>query len=56
VQRIRDGADRPLATVPRDGALIAAGSFGLAVALTGRRPAPVYRIGWLSVDAVLPAR
>jgi len=64
VRRIRDGRDRPLVAVPRASQqpLAAAGSFGLAVA--AEIPGPnrdsyrtgVYRIGWSTIDAILPAR
>lgn len=62
VRRIADGVDRPLLTLPRGGGdkLVAAGSFGLAVAVqtekAGDYRTSVYRIGWRAIDAALPQR
>jgi hypothetical protein len=53
VRRIRGGPDRPLATLPSSEALIAAGSFGVAIA-TGSDTTSVYRIPWRTIDRVLP--
>ena len=62
VRRIRDGADRPVLTVPRRGEkYLAAGSFGLAIGIETQNDSEeyhtsVYRIGWRVIDAALPAR
>lgn len=53
VRRIRGGPDRPLATLPSSESLIAAGSFGVAIA-TGSETTSVYRIPWRTIDRVLP--
>jgi len=55
VRRISDGRDRLLAALPAARAKVAAGSFGLAVALDKRGSAEVYRLPWRTIDAVLPA-
>jgi hypothetical protein len=62
VRRIKDGVDRLLVKLPRGSTpLLAAGSFGLAVAVdvkTGeeRYRTDVYRIGWSVINGVLPRR
>ena len=54
VRRIRDGRDRLLTGLPVNQAELAAGSFGLAVAVdTGR--VRLYRLPWRTIDGVLPA-
>jgi len=53
VRRVRGGPDRPLVTVPSSEALIAAGSFGVAIA-TGQDNTAVYRLPWRTIDSVLP--
>jgi hypothetical protein len=55
VRRIRGGADRPLLRLPTTEALLAAGSFGVAIAL-GAESTRVYRIPWSAVDRILPQR
>ena len=55
LRRISDGRDRLLAALPAARAKVAAGSFGLAVALDKRGSAEVYRLPWRTIDAVLPA-
>jgi hypothetical protein len=55
VRRIGDGRDRLLAALPAPRAKVAAGSFGLAVAVDKRGSAEVYRLPWRTIDAVLPA-
>ena len=55
VRRIRGGADRALLRLPTSEALIAAGSFGLAIA-TGAETTTVYRVPWTTIDQVLPPR
>jgi hypothetical protein len=52
VRRIRGGAARRITTVP-SAALLAAGSFGVAVA-TGADTTVVYRLPWRTIDRVLP--
>jgi hypothetical protein len=54
VRRLRDNRDRPLLVLPRAGAYLAPGSFGLAVALASNTRTSVYRIRWLTIDRVLP--
>jgi hypothetical protein len=56
VRRLRDGVDRPLRVLPRKGALVATGAFGLAVAVDNGRRTSVYRLPWHLIDATLPAR
>jgi hypothetical protein len=53
VRRIRGGPNRTVATLPSSEALIAAGSFGVAIA-TGSDTTSVYRIPWRTIDRVLP--
>jgi hypothetical protein len=55
VRRLSDGADHVLvSSVPRE-ALIAAGSFGLAVVTADGKP-NVHRLPWSTIDGVLPAK
>ena len=53
VRRIRGGPDRQLLRLPSSEALIAAGSFGVAVA-TGSDTTTVYRLPWRTIDRTLP--
>ena len=53
VRRIRGGADRPLLRLPTTEALLAAGSFGVAIA-TGTETTRVYRLPWRTIDRMLP--
>ncbi|MEP6976927.1 MAG: hypothetical protein ABI948_02620 [Thermoleophilia bacterium] len=53
VRRIRGGADRALLKLPTSEALVAAGSFGLAIA-TGTETTTVYRVPWSTIDRTLP--
>ena len=55
MRRIADGVDRQLLVLPRgsDG-LLAAGSFGIAIASERRGFTSVYRIPWRTVDRVVP--
>jgi hypothetical protein len=54
VRRLRDQRDRPLLVLPRAGARLAPGSFGLAVALSSNAATTVYRIRWRTIDRVVP--
>jgi hypothetical protein len=56
VRRVRDGADRPLLVLPTSDALLAAGSFGLAIATRGDDAATVHRIPWRTIDRTMPVR
>ena len=61
VRRIRGGADRTLLTLPRgDSASLAAGSFGLAVAVLHETDSSasvrLYRLPWRTIDKTLTAR
>ena len=57
VRRLRDGIDRVLVTLPTSQALIAAGSFGLAVAVGANfEKATLYRLPWRTIDRTLPSR
>src|SRR5207302_11122581 len=53
VRRVRGGADRALLKLPTAEALVAAGSFGVAIA-TGADTTSVYRIPWTTIDRTLP--
>ena len=53
VRRVRGGADRAVLRLPSSEALIAAGSFGLAIA-TGTERTSVYRVPWSTIDRTLP--
>jgi hypothetical protein len=53
VRRVRGGADRALLRLPTTEALVAAGSFGVAIA-TGTETTRVYRLPWRTIDRVLP--
>jgi hypothetical protein len=56
VRRIRGGPDRPLLMLPKKhDALIAAGAFGLAVAIDSARGTNVYRLPWRIIDQTLTA-
>jgi hypothetical protein len=56
VRRIRDGVDRLLLKVPEYYALVAAGSFGLAVAIESANRTRIYRLPWRVIDLTLAAR
>jgi hypothetical protein len=56
VRRLRDGADRRLLSLPPGQPLLAAGAFGLAVALGTGKGSKVYRLPWSTIDRTLPAR
>ncbi|MDX6513884.1 MAG: hypothetical protein QOE36_3388 [Gaiellaceae bacterium] len=55
VRRIRGGADRPLLRLPTSEPHLAAGSFGVAMAM-GAESTRVYRLPWSTVDRTLPQR
>jgi hypothetical protein len=54
VRRLHDGADRALVTLPPGETFLAAGSFGLAVAISTEERTSVYRVPWRTIDHVLP--
>jgi hypothetical protein len=54
VRRLRDGVDRQLLTLRSSAPLLAAGSFGLAIAIPSEARTPVYRIPWRTIDRTLP--
>jgi hypothetical protein len=56
VRRIRNGVDRPLIALQESGALVAAGSSGLAVAIENAKGTSVYRLPWRVIDLTLPGR
>jgi hypothetical protein len=56
VRRIRDGVDRALISLPGTGALVAAGSSGLAIATENAKGTSVYRLPWRIIDLTLPGR
>jgi len=56
VRRIRGGADRALLRLPKTEALVAAGSFGLAIATGTETATTVYRLPWSTIDRTLPGR
>jgi hypothetical protein len=56
VRRIADGVDRALVALPVRNTLLAAGSFGLAVALVTDAKTAVYRLPWRTIDQTLPSR
>jgi hypothetical protein len=53
VRRLRDGADRALVRLPTANALLASGSFGLAVATGIAQRTTLYRVPWRTIDRVL---
>ena len=53
VRRVRGTADRLLLRLPTSEALLAAGSFGLAIA-TGSETTTVYRVPWRTIDRTMP--
>jgi hypothetical protein len=53
VRRLRDGVDRPLARLPTANALLAGGSFGLAIATGIAQKTYIYRIPWRTIDRTL---
>ena len=56
MRRLRDGRDRLLARVPLADAELAAGSFGLALAVATNGPeVRLHRLPWRTIDGVLPA-
>jgi hypothetical protein len=56
VRRLRGGADRALLTLPTSRALLAAGSFGLAIATGTEESSTVFRVPWRTIDRTLPRR
>jgi hypothetical protein len=56
VRRVAGGVDRALVTLPLRNALLAAGSFGLAVAVVTDTKTTVYRLPWRTIDRILPLR
>ena len=52
VRRIAGGADRPLLKLPAGSNLLAAGSFGVAIA-NGNSKVRVYRLPWRTIDRTL---
>jgi hypothetical protein len=59
VRPIRGGADRRVLALPGGSKLVAAGSFGVALAVQRGSENPrtsVHRIPWRTIDAVLPRR
>jgi hypothetical protein len=56
LRRIADGVDRALVALPVRNTLLAAGSFGLAVALVTDAKTAVYRLPWRTIDQTLPSR
>jgi hypothetical protein len=53
VRRLRDGVDRALVRLPTANALLAGGSFGLAVAAGIAQRTYVYRLPWRAIDRTL---
>jgi hypothetical protein len=56
VRRLRGGADRALLKLPTSRALLAAGSFGLAIATGTEDSSTVFRVPWRTIDRTLPRR
>ena len=56
VRRLRGGADRALLKLPTSRALLAAGSFGLAIATGTDESSRVFRVPWRTIDRTLPRR
>jgi len=56
VRRLRGGADRALLRLPTSQALLAAGSFGLAIATGTDESSTVFRVPWRTIDRTLPRR
>jgi hypothetical protein len=56
VRRLRGGADRALLKLPTSQALLAAGSFGLAIATGTDESSTVFRVPWRTIDRTLPRR
>jgi hypothetical protein len=54
VRRLRDAKDRALVRLPTANTLLAAGSFGLAVATGIARRTRLYRVPWRTIDRTLP--
>lgn len=53
VRRLRDGVDRALMRLPTANALLAGGSFGIAIATGIAQKTYVYRLPWRTVDRTL---
>ena len=53
VRRLRDGTDRPLVRLPTSNTLLAAGSFGVAVATGIAGRTRLYRLTWRTIDRTL---
>jgi hypothetical protein len=53
VRRLRDGSDRALVRLPTANALLAGGSFGLAIATGIAEKTYVYRLPWRTIDRTL---
>ena len=53
VRRLRDGADRALVRLPTANALLAGGSFGIAIATGIAQKTYVYRLPWRTIDRTL---
>jgi hypothetical protein len=49
-RRLRDGVDRALVRLPTANALLAGGSFGLAIATGIAQKTYVYRLPWRTID------
>jgi hypothetical protein len=56
VRRLRGGADRALLKLPTSRALLAAGSFGLAIVAGTDESSRVFRVPWRTIDRTLPRR
>ena len=55
VRRIRGSVDRALLRLPTSEALLAAGSFGLAIATGTETATTVYRVPWRTIDRTMPS-
>ena len=53
MRRIRTGLDRVLLRLPAGEADLAAGSFGVAIALTAGETVKLYRLPWRTIDRTL---
>ena len=56
VRRVRGSVDRLLLRLPTSETLLAAGSFGLAIATGTETATTVYRLPWSMIDKTLPPR
>ena len=54
VRRLRDGVDRALLRLPSSSARLAAGSFGLVIAIGTEANTSLYRLPWRTIDRTLP--